>query len=167
MIRKCTKADFEVIYEIINDAAKAYRGVIPADRWHEPYMSRGQLKQEIDAGVSFWGFAENGILIGVMGIQDREDVILIRHAYVRSRMRNHGIGSRLLQFLESTTEKPILIGTWSDATWAVVFYQKHGYRLVSTEEKNQLLRKYWHIPERQVETSVVLVGKKWSSPADG
>jgi N-acetylglutamate synthase-like GNAT family acetyltransferase len=167
MIRKCTEADFEAIYGIINDAAEAYRGVIPADRWHEPYMSREQLKQEIDAGVQFWGFEEDSTLVGVMGIQDKGDVTLIRHAYVRSRMRNHGIGLRLLRFLESTAEKPILIGTWADATWAVAFYQKYGYRLVSAEEKNRLLRKYWHIPERQVETSVVLVGKKWSSPADG
>jgi N-acetylglutamate synthase-like GNAT family acetyltransferase len=167
MIRKCTGADFEMIYEIINDSAEAYRGVIPSDRWHEPYMSREQLQQEIDTGVSFWGFEEDSILIGVMGIQDKEDVTLIRHAYVRSQMRNRGIGSRLLQFLESTTDKPILIGTWADATWAVVFYQKHGYRLVSTEEKNRLLRKYWHIPERQVEISVVLAVKKWSSPAGG
>jgi N-acetylglutamate synthase-like GNAT family acetyltransferase len=164
MIRQCTEADFETIYEVINDAAEAYRGVIPADHWHEPYMSHQQLKEEIDAGVWFWGFEEDSILIGVMGIQDREDVTLIRHAYVRSRMRNRGIGSRLLQFLESTTEKSILIGTWADATWAVAFYQKHSYRLVSAEEKNQLLRKYWHVPERQIETSVVLAGNKWGSP---
>jgi N-acetylglutamate synthase-like GNAT family acetyltransferase len=161
MIRKCQEADFEGIYEIINDAAEAYRGIIPADRWHEPYMSREQLRQEIDAGVQFWGFEEGSTLIGVMGVQDRGDVTLIRHSYVRSQMRNCGIGSGLLRFLESTTEKPILIGTWADATWAVAFYQKHGYRLVSTEQKNQLLRKYWHIPERQVETSVVLAAKKW------
>ena len=161
MIRKCQEADFNLIYEIINDAAEAYRGIIPTDRWHEPYMSRGQLRQEIDTGVKSWGFEEGSNLIGVMGIQDRGDVTLIRHSYVRSRMRNRGIGSRLLRFLESTTEKPILIGTWADATWAVTFYQKHGYRLVSTEEKNQLLRKYWHIPERQVETSVVIAGGKW------
>ena len=161
VIQKCTDADFEEIYEIINDGAEAYRGIIPTDRWHEPYMSREQLRQEIDAGVQFWGFEEGSALIGVMGIQDRGEVTLIRHSYVRSRMRNRGIGSGLLRFLESTTEKPILIGTWADATWAVTFYQKHGYRLVSTEEKNQLLRKYWHIPERQVETSVVLAGKKW------
>jgi N-acetylglutamate synthase-like GNAT family acetyltransferase len=164
MIRKCIDADFEMIYQIINDSAEAYRGVIPADRWHEPYMSREQLKEEIDASVRFWGFEEDSVLIGVMGMQDREDVTLMRHAYVRSRMRNHGIGSRLLKFLESTTEKPILIGTWADATWAVAFYQKHGYRLVSTVEKNQLLKKYWHVPERQIETSVVLVGKQWNSP---
>jgi len=161
MIRKCGEADFDVIYEIINDAAEAYRGIIPADRWREPYMSREQLRREIDAGVEFWGFEEGSTLIGVMGIQDRGDVTLIRHSYVRPQVRNRGIGSRLLRFLESSTEKPILIGTWADATWAVAFYQKHGYRLVPTEEKNQLLRKYWHIPERQVETSVVLAGKRW------
>jgi len=160
MIRVCQEADFDVIYEIINDSAEAYRGIIPADRWHEPYMSREQLRQEVDAGVQFWGFEEGSTLAGVMGIQDRGDVTLIRHSYVRSRMRNRGIGSRLLRFLESTTEKPILIGTWADATWAVTFYQKRGYRMVSTDEKNQLLRKYWHIPERQVETSVVLAGRK-------
>ncbi len=161
MIRRCTEADFEAIYEIINDSAEAYKGVIPADRWHEPYMPREQLREEIDAGVQFWGFEEDRTLSGVMGIQDKVDVTLVRHSYVRSRLRNRGTGSRLLRFLESTTEKPILIGTWADATWAVAFYQKHGYRVVSTEEKNQLLRKYWHIPERQVETSVVLAGKKW------
>ena len=160
MIRVCQEADFDMIYEIINDSAEAYRGIIPADRWHEPYMSREQLRQEVDAGVQFWGFEEGSTLAGVMGIQDRGDVTLIRHSYVRSRMRNRGIGSRLLRFLELTTEKPILIGTWADATWAVTFYQKRGYRMVSTDEKNQLLRKYWHIPERQVETSVVLAGRK-------
>jgi len=161
MIRKCSEPDVEAICEIINDAAEAYRGIIPADRWHQPYMSREQLEQEINVGVEFWGFEEDRILIGVMGIQDKWDVTLIRHAYVKSRMRNRGVGSRLLRFLESTTKKPILIGTWADATWAVAFYQKHGYRMVSTDEKNRLLRKYWDIPERQVETSVVLVGKKW------
>ena len=161
MIRRCTEADFEAIYRIINDAAEAYRGIIPADCWHKPYMSREQLTKEIDAGVQFWGLEEDTTLVSVMGIQDKGDVTLIRHAYVRSRMRNRGIGSQLLRFLESTTEKPVLVGTWADATWAVAFYQKCGYRLVSTEEKDQLLRKYWHIPERQVETSVVLAGKKW------
>ena len=161
MIRKCGEADFEAIYGIINDAAEAYRGIIPADCWHEPYLSPEQLTKEIDAGVQFWGLEEDTTLVSVMGIQDKGDVTLIRHAYVRSRMRNRGIGSQLLRFLESTTEKPVLVGTWADATWAVAFYQKHGYRLVSTEEKDQLLRKYWHIPERQVETSVVLAGKKW------
>ena len=161
MIRKCLDKDVETIYGIINDAAQAYKGAIPADRWHEPYMSRQQLQQEIDAGVIFWGWEEGGILEGVMGIQDKGDVTLIRHAYVRSHRRNQGIGTKLLVFLETLTQKPLLIGTWSAATWAVSFYQKNGYRLVSTKEKNLLLKKYWTIPERQIETSVVLAGNKW------
>jgi N-acetylglutamate synthase-like GNAT family acetyltransferase len=156
MIRKCTDSDFEVILKIINDAAQAYKGVIPMDCWHEPYMSREELKYEIEDRVCFWGLEDEDTLIGVMGIQDKGDVTLIRHAYVRSNKRNQGIGTRLLCFLESTTEKPILIGTWADATWAVAFYKKNDYRLLSEEEKNQLLRKYWTIPERQVVTSVVL-----------
>ena len=164
MIRKCTDSDFEVILEIINEAAKAYKGVIPIDCWHEPYMSREELKHEIEDRVSFWGFEDEGALIGVMGIQDKGDVILIRHAYVRSNKRNQGIGTRLLRFLDSTTQKPVLIGTWADATWAIAFYKKNGYRLLSEEEKNQLLRKYWTIPERQVVTSVVLANKRWKSP---
>lgn len=150
--------DVGVIFEIINDAAQAYKGVIPADRWHEPYMSQEQLKQEIDAGVSFWGFEEDGHLVGVMGIQDKGEVTLIRHSYVRQQSRNRGVGTILLKFLESITDNPILIGTWADATWAIAFYEKNGYRLVSTEEKNRLLRKFWTIPERQIDTSVVLAG---------
>jgi len=161
MIRTCDQKDFAAILEIINDAAQAYKGVIPADRWHEPYMSRRQLQKEIHAGVIFWGLEEKGRLIGVMGIQDKGEVTLIRHAYVRSRRRNRGIGSRLLRFLESMTKKPILIGTWADAIWALSFYQKNGYRLVSTDEKNHLLKKYWTIPERQIETSIVLAGTRW------
>lgn len=161
MIRKCLDNDFDIICEIINDAAQAYKGVIPADRWHEPYMSRGQLQQEIDAGVNFWGWEEKGKLEGVMGIQYKGDVTLIRHAYVRSLRRNQGIGTKLLVFLESLTQNPLLIGTWAAATWAVSFYQKNGYRLVSTKEKNLLLKKYWTIPERQIETSVVLASAKW------
>jgi len=161
MIRTCDQKDFAAILEIINDAAQAYKGVIPADRWHEPYMSRRQLQKEIDAGVIFWGLGKEGRLIGVMGIQDKGEVTLIRHAYVRSRRRNRGIGSRLLRFIESMTKKPILIGTWADAIWALSFYQKNGYRLVSTDEKNHLLKKYWTIPERQIETSIVLAGTRW------
>lgn len=164
MIRKCTDSDFEVILEIINDAAQAYKGVIPVDCWHEPYMSREELKHEIEDRVCFWGFEDENALIGVMGIQDKGDVTLIRHAYVRSNKRNQGIGTGLLGFLESATEKPILIGTWADATWAVAFYKKNGYRLLPEKEKNQLLRKYWIIPERQVITSVVLTNKRWTSP---
>jgi N-acetylglutamate synthase-like GNAT family acetyltransferase len=127
-------------------------------------MSREELKREMEDRISFWGFEDEVSLIGVMGIQDKGDVVLIRHAYVRSNKRNQGIGARLLHFLESTTGKPILIGTWADATWAVAFYQKNGYRLLSEKEKNRLLRKYWTIPERQVVTSVVLANNKWASP---
>jgi N-acetylglutamate synthase-like GNAT family acetyltransferase len=162
MIRCCTKNDFEAIYEIINDAAQVYKGVIPADRWHDPYMSKSHLRDELKAGINFWGLKDekNGRLIGVMGIQDKGDVTLIRHAYVRTDLRNRGTGSELLRYLEAMVDKPILIGTWAAATWAVKFYEKNGYRLVSTDEKNHLLKKYWNIPERQIETSVVLAEAK-------
>lgn len=156
MIRQCNSDDFETIYEIINDAALAYKGIIPEDRWKEPYMPRDELRHEIDEGVNFWGYEEDGKLKGVMGIQDVQDVTLIRHAYVRTAERNKGIGSKLFLHLRRITDRSILIGTWADAVWAIRFYEKHGFRLVSTEEKNRLLRKYWRIPERQVETSVVL-----------
>ena len=161
MIRKCTESDFEVIFEIINDAAEAYRGIIPPDRWHEPYMTRDELKHEIESGITFWGLEDENRLIGVMGIQDRGEVTLIRHAYVRSSHRNRGIGTRLLRILESATAKPILIGTWAAAKWAIAFYEKNGYRLVSEEEKTRLLKRYWKIPDRQIETSVVLANQKW------
>jgi N-acetylglutamate synthase-like GNAT family acetyltransferase len=160
MIRKCLENDFEAVYEIINDAAQAYKRVIPADRWHEPYMPQDQLQQEIDAGVNFWGLVENDRLTGVMGIQDKGDVTLIRHAYIRTALRNRGVGSQLLRQLEAMTSKPILVGTWAAATWAISFYEKNGYSLVSADEKNRLLKKYWNIPDRQVETSVVLAKAK-------
>ena len=160
MIRQCSDDDFEMIYEIINDAALAYKGIIPKDRWKEPYMSREELRHEIDEGVAFWGYEEDGKLKGVMGIQDVQDVTLIRHAYVRTAEKNKGIGSKLMSHLRQMTDRPILIGTWADAVWAIWFYEKHGFRLVSTEEKNRLLKKYWRIPERQVETSVVLAEKR-------
>ena len=161
MIRRCTEDDFEAILEIVNDAAGAYRDVIPADRWHEPYMPPEALRAEIDAGVVFWGWQQAGELAGVMGIQDVKDVTLIRHAYVRTARRREGIGGRLLAHLRTRTDRPVLMGTWADATWAVRFYQKHGFRLVSHEEKERLLRVYWSIPQRQVETSVVLGDKRW------
>lgn len=161
MIRKCTEADFESIYHIINDAAEAYKGIIPDDRWHDPYMPRDELESEIRDGVVFWGLDEGGKLLGVMGIQDKGDVYLIRHSYVLTRAQKKGIGRRLLRHLEGLTDSPILIGTWKDATWAVSFYQKNGYTLLPEEEKTRLLRKYWSIPERQVETSVVLADKTW------
>lgn len=156
VIRPCGDADFEVLVAIINDAAEAYRGVIPDDRWHDPYMSREELRHEIAAGVRFWGYEESGELLGVMGIQDVQDVTLIRHAYVRTARRGQGIGGELLSALRPLATRPILIGTWAAATWAIRFYERHGFRLVSTEEKNRLLKKYWSIPDRQVDTSVVL-----------
>lgn len=161
MIRRCADEELKEIFEIINDAATAYKGVIPADCWHEPYMSLEQLKWEIGDGVCFWGIADENGLIGVMGIQDKGEVTLIRHAYVRTGKRNQGIGTRLLRYLETTTEKPILIGTWTDAVWAVEFYKKNGYRLLPTDEKNALLKRYWTISPRQIETSVVLADAKW------
>jgi N-acetylglutamate synthase-like GNAT family acetyltransferase len=156
MIRRCTESDFETIYEIVNDAAQAYQGVIPADRWHEPYMPREELRHEIEAGVRFWGWEEGGELAGVMGIQDVADVTLIRHAYTRSALRGRGIGGKLLDQLATPTDRPLLVGTWAAATWAIRFYERHGFRCVSAQEKERLLRTYWSIPERQIETSVVL-----------
>lgn len=161
MIRPCKSKDFEAIYAIINDAAEAYRGIIPEDRWKEPYMDREELQHEIDSGVVFWGYEEDGELVGVMGIQDVMDVTLVRHAYVRTPRRNQGIGGILLSDLRKKTTRPLLMGTWADAVWAVRFYEKHGFRLVTPEEKTRLLQKYWAIPERQVETSVVLADQTW------
>jgi N-acetylglutamate synthase-like GNAT family acetyltransferase len=163
MIRRCQATDFSVIFSIINDAARVYQGVIPGDRWHDPYMSSAQLEGEIEDGVEFWGCEAQGELAGVMGIQDKGEVCLIRHAYVRPDRQQSGIGTRLLEHLESMAEKPILIGTWASATWAVAFYQRNGYRLLQEDEKNRLLRTYWRIPERQVETSVVLADRRWTA----
>ena len=156
MIRQCKTSDLAGLLEVINEAARAYKGVIPQDRWHEPYMSQKALQQEIADGVMFWGWESHGQLLGVMGIQDKPDVTLIRHAYVRTCAQGQGIGKRLLQHLQRMTRKPILIGTWADAHWAIAFYRKNGYGLVSEREKKRLLRTYWSIPKRQVETSVVL-----------
>ena len=164
VVRQCTASDFEAILDIINDAASAYRGVIPADCWHEPYMPAQELQRELEAGVVFWGYEDEDGLTGVMGVQDKGEVTLIRHAYVRTSQRNQGVATRLLRFLESTVDTPVLIGTWADATWAIAFYQKNGYRLLPEAEKNRLLRQYWTIPERQVVTSVVLANAKWTSP---
>ena len=156
MVRRCDERDFEAIWEIINDGAQAYRGVIPADRWHEPYMPKEHLRAEMRDGVEFWGYEQGGELAGVMGIQRVQDVTLIRHAYVRTARRRGGIGEKLLAHLRATAETPVLIGTWADAGWAIAFYEKHGFRVVGLAEKETLLRKYWKIPERQIETSVVL-----------
>jgi GNAT superfamily N-acetyltransferase len=163
MIRRCDDREFDVISEIINDGSQAYRGIIPADRWTEPYMPSDKLRHEIDDGVMFWGYEENGRLGGVMGIQHVQDVTLIRHAYVRSIHQKQGIGARLLSHLREMTDNPVLIGTWADAVWAIRFYEKHGFQMVDTEEKDRLLKRYWKVPERQVETSVVLADLKWRS----
>ena len=161
MIRQGIDTDFEEIYRIINDASVAYKGVIPADRWHDPYMSRTELREQIGDGVKFSCYLENNEIYGVMGIQDKKDVYLIRHAYVMTTKRNKGIGSQLLKELIGNSNKPILIGTWKAASWAIGFYIKHGFALVLEMEKEILLRKFWRIPERQIETSVVLADKKY------
>ena len=161
MIRVCIDDDFEAIFQIINDAAEAYRGIIPVDRWHEPYMPREELQAEVSAGVSFLGYEKDGELAGVMGTQDVQDVTLIRHAYVRTAQRGQGIGGELLGRIMDQATKPVLIGTWADAVWAVRFYENHGFKVVSTQEKETLLRKYWKVPDRQIETSVVLADQKW------
>ena len=165
IIRLCRSDEFGVIGDIINDAARAYRAVIPADRWHEPYMPPAELKEQIDQGVVFWGMELDEKLAGVMGIQPVQDVTLIRHAYVRTALRNQGIGGSLLKQLCDSTTRPVLIGTWAAAVWAVAFYEKHGFRKVTPAEKDRLLKKYWSIPDRQVETSVVLADKRWFAAA--
>ena len=156
MIRRCGAHDIDAIEAIINDAACAYRGVIPADRWHEPYMPREALEREIAAGVVFWGYEAGGELVGVMGLQDVRDVTLVRHAYVRTRARRGGIGGELMRFLLQQARKPVLVGTWAAARWAIDFYEKHGFRLVGPDEKDRLLDTYWSIPARQRDVSVVL-----------
>jgi len=155
------ESDLPAIFEIINESALAYKGVIPADRWHEPYMPMAELKSEIAKGVRFFCCKLADRIVGVMGIQDVKDVTLIRHAYVRTASRRHGIGRTLLEHLNQLTTRPVLIGTWKAATWAVRFYEKNGFTLVSDEEKNRLLRIYWTIPDRQVAESVVLVSPRW------
>jgi GNAT superfamily N-acetyltransferase len=161
VIRRCDDRDFEAIFSIINDGAQAYKGIIPADRWAEPYMPAEKLRHEIEDGVVFWGYEEQGTLAGVMGIQPVLDVTLIRHAYVKTCSHGKGIGGLLLSHLRDQASVPVLVGTWADAIWAIRFYQKHEFQLVGSEEKDRLLRKYWTIPERQIETSVVLSDRKW------
>lgn len=162
-IRACGESDFPAILEIVNDAAQAYRGVIPADRWHDPYMPADELAREIAAGIRFWGEDDGGRLIGVMGVQDKGEVALIRHAYVRTDLRRGGVGGRLLRFICERADRPVLIGTWAAADWAIAFYLKHGFRLLPTEEKDALLRRFWTVPERQMATSVVLASPAWRS----
>jgi N-acetylglutamate synthase-like GNAT family acetyltransferase len=160
-IRKSVANDFEAILAIINDAAQAYRGVIPNDCWHEPYMSADELVNEIASGVIFWMAEDNGQLLGVMGIQDKEDVALVRHAYTATTVQRKGIGTKLLRRVEALADKPILIGTWADASWAIEFYRQNGFTIVSDADRNRLLLAYWSVPARQVETSVVLADRRW------
>lgn len=161
MIRRCDDRHFDLIWTIVNDGAQAYKGIIPADRWTDPYMSREQLQHEISEGVVFWGYEDAGSLLGVMGIQAVQDVTLIRHAYVRTTSQKRGIGALLLSHLRELASTPVLIGTWADAVWAIRFYERHGFQLVAPQEKDQLLKRYWTVPERQIETSVVLADQKW------
>ena len=156
-IRLSRAHERSAILEIINDAAQAYRGVIPPECWHEPYMSTAELVDEMAEGVVFWVLEQDNELTGVMGLQDKGGVDLIRHAYVRTRHRRQGIGSELLRCVEAQSEKPILIGTWAAATWAIDFYRAHGYQVTSNAVKTALLHRYWTVPERQMATSVVLV----------
>ena len=163
-VRACGNDDFPRIHFIINDAAVAYRGVIPDDRWHEPYMPEKELESEIAAGVRFLGwYSPSGTLLGVMGAQNVQDVALIRHAYVLSESQRGGIGSALIAALMEATERPLLVGTWKAATWAVTFYERHGFRVV--DDIAALLRRYWTIPDRQIETSVVLADPRWFAAA--
>ncbi len=157
MIHSLLPSDFDAILKVINDAAQAYKGVIPDDRWKEPYMSAEELREEIEAGVQFFGWVEGGHLLGVAGIQTVEDTTLIRHAYVLTEYQRKKIGTRLMEYLVGLAKtSEVLVGTWAEATWAIRFYEKHGFKLLSSKEKDKLLRTYWNIPERQIETSVVL-----------
>jgi GNAT superfamily N-acetyltransferase len=155
-VRLCRDDERTAVLAIVNAAAEAYRGVIPADRWHEPYMPREELDGEITAGVVFWGYEQDGRLVGVMGLQSVRDVDLIRHAYVLPESQGRGIGGALLRHLRGLSTRPMLVGTWAAADWAVRFYERHGFRLALPAHKIVLLKTYWSIPDRQIETSVVL-----------
>jgi GNAT superfamily N-acetyltransferase len=157
MIRRLKPSNPLSILDVINDAAEAYKGVIPEDQWREPYMSIEELKEEIKSGIDFYGWVESNVLVGVMGIQQVNEVTLIRHAYVLTKRQRSGIGQRLLSYLLNLAQtSEILVGTWEAAYWAVRFYEKNGFKLTSREETDNLLRKHWNITERQIETSVVL-----------
>ena len=160
-IRQSSDKDFDSMLAIINDAARAYRGVIPEDRWHDPYMPAEDLAKEIADGVVFWVAEQDGRVSAVMGIQDKGDVALVRHAYVASTTQRSGVGTALLRHVQDLTDKPILIGTWAAAAWAIEFYKRNGFTVVPGAEKDRLLRTYWSIPARQVETSVVLADGRW------
>ncbi len=161
MIRSCNDQDLEAVCFVINEGAEAYKDAVPTDCLSEPYMPFEELTHEIEAGVRFWGYEQQGTLVAVMGIQQVQDVTLIRHAYVRSANQKQGIGGLLLAYLLKMVNGPVLIGAWADAAWAIRFYEKYGFQLVSPLDKNRLLRKYWTVSERQIETSIVLANQKW------
>jgi GNAT superfamily N-acetyltransferase len=163
--RRCRDEERAEILAIINGAAEAYRGVIPADRWHDPYMPAEALEDEIAAGVRFWGCEDSGSLVGVMGVQRVRDAELIRHAYVLPGLQGHGVGTELLRHLRAISDGPMLVGTWAAAEWAIAFYERNGFELVTPDEKDRLLREYWSIPDRQIETSVVLRSTSASTTA--
>ena len=156
IIRPSRDDERDAIFVIVNAAAEAYRGVIPADCWHEPYMPPHELDSEIAAGVAFWGCEDDGVLIGVMGIQPIYDADLIRHAYVLPTYQRHGVGGALLGHLRELSSRRMLVGTWAAAEWAIRFYQRHGFDMVSPTHKTSLLKTYWTVSDRQIETSVVL-----------
>jgi GNAT superfamily N-acetyltransferase len=156
VIRPCHEFERPRILEIVNCAAEAYREVIPSDRWQEPYMPPDELDQELSAGVRFWGYEDDGSLVGVMGIQRVRDVELIRHAYVLPVSQGHGVGGALLEHLQRLGRQRMLVGTWAAAEWAIRFYRRHGFQLVAPERTAALLKAYWTIPDRQIATSVVL-----------
>lgn len=166
-VRAATPADVAVILEVINDGAQAYHGVIAADRWHEPYMAEDELLGELEAGVRFWVLEAGGRVVAVMGMQDVDDVTLVRHAYVRTDRRRRGYGSTLLAHLRSVGDRPMLVGTWRAASWAIDFYLRHGFVRLEDTDAQRLLRRYWEVPPRQIEESVVLADGRWRQLVDG
>ena len=163
----CRDDERAAILAIVNAAAEAYRGVIPADRWHEPYMPRDALDSEIAAGVAFSGYEEGGRLAGVMGFQSVRDVDLIRHAYVLPSRQRCGIGGALLAHLRQSSTRRILVGTWEAADWAISFYRCHAFELVAPARKTVLLKTYWNVSDRQIEVSVVLASPPVDEAQDG
>ncbi len=157
MIRKYTKIDSSKILHIINDAAKKYKGIIPDDCWHEPYMSEQELIDEFNDEVRMYGYHDNNKLIGVIGIQEVQDIILIRHAYTLTSYQSKGTGSAMLEYLlKKSQNSRLLVGTWKNATWAIRFYEKFGFIVHAKEQSTLLLKKYWKIPSKQIKNSVVL-----------
>jgi N-acetylglutamate synthase-like GNAT family acetyltransferase len=161
LIRKSREADVPMMSAIINAAAQAYRGVIPADLWHDPYMPLDELENAIADGIVFWVTEDDGRLSGVMGIQDKGEVALVRHAYVMPSEQRKGLGTSLLRHVQRLASKPVLIGTWAAAAWAIDFYRRNGFTLVAKTDKDSLLQRYWSIPARQAQTSVVLADERW------